>query len=146
MSFETHQKNLLQHQTSESIITLQGSPLAIKKISMISITKYPNFPNRQLSIIEERHEVPDFTYYLKVFLMAFTTKQIQHRWLDKSDLPFKQVDVYNMFQFHPEGIQDNEEENDVVKALLLSPQNLEGHFDTVVVIVGNEAKSIGLAG
>ena len=78
--------------------------------------------------------------------MAFTTKQIQHRWLDKSDLPFKQVDVYNMFQFHPEGIQDNEEENDVVKALLLSPQNLEGHFDTVVVIVGNEAKSIGLAG
>ena len=31
MSFETHQKNLLQHQTSKSETTLQGSPLAIKK-------------------------------------------------------------------------------------------------------------------
>lgn len=78
--------------------------------------------------------------------MAFTTKQIPHRRLDESDLPFKQVDVYNMFRFHPEGIHDTEEENDLVKALPKSAQNPDGHFDTVFVIVGNEAESTGLAG
>jgi hypothetical protein len=78
--------------------------------------------------------------------MAFTTKNIQHRHLDESDLPFKKVDVYNMFRFHPEGIQDTEEENVLVKALPISAQNPDGHFDTVVVVVGNEAESTGLAG
>jgi len=29
----------------------------------------------------------------------------------------KKVDVYKMFRFHPEGLQDNDEENDLVKAL-----------------------------
>jgi Plavaka transposase len=138
MSFETHQK------VNQSEITSQGSPK--KKKSLISIAKYPNFPNRQLSLIEDRHKAPDFTYYLKVFLMTFTTKKIQHRRLNESDLPFKQVDVYNMFRFHPEGIQDTDEENDLVKALPLSAQNPDGHFDTVVAIVGNEAESTGLAG
>jgi len=141
MSFEAHQKNGLQHQVK---ITSQGS--AVKKRSLISIAKHPNFPKRQLSLIEVRHQAPDFTYYLKVFLMTFTTNQIQHRWLDESDLPFKQVDVYNMFRFHPQGIQDTEEENDLVKALPRSAQNPDGHFDTVIVIVGNEAESTGLAG
>jgi hypothetical protein len=140
-SFEFHQKNLLQHQISGSEITSQRM-----KRSPISIAKYPNFPNRQLSLIEDRHRAPDFTYYLKIFLMAFTTKKIQHQLLDESDLPFKHVDVYNMFRFHPEGIQDTDEENDLVKALPRSPQNPDGHFDTVIVIVGDEAESTGLAG
>ena len=116
------------------------------KKSLISIAKYPNYPSRQLSLIEERHKAPDFTYYLKVFLMALTNKQIQHRLLNESDLPFKQVDVYNMFIFHPEGLQDSKEENDIVKALPISAENQDGQFDTVVVIVGDEAQSTGLAG
>jgi len=80
--------------------------------------------------------------------MAFATtgKPIQNRWLDESNLPFNQVDVYNMFRFHPEGINDSEEENDLVKAIPQSLQNPDGRFDTVVVIVGNEAESTGLAG
>ena len=114
-----------------------------KKKTLISIVKYPNLPNRQLSLIEDRHQAPDFTYYLKVFLMTFTTQKNQHRRLDKMDLPFQQVDVYNMFLFHPEGIQDNEEENDVVKAIPQSAQHPDGHFDTVIVVVSDEA---GLAG
>ena len=144
MGFQTHQKNLLQDQLNDSEIISQGS--SIKKRSLISIAKYPNFPNRLLSLIEERHQAPDFTYYLKVFLMGFTTKPTQHRRLDESDLPFKQVDVYNMFRFHPEGINDSDEEKDLVKAIPRSAQNQDGHFDTVVVIAGNEAESTGLAG
>ena len=141
-TFQTHQKSILQHQDRE--ITSQGS--SVKKKSLISIAKFPNYPNRQLSLIEERHKAPDFTFYLKVFLMALTTKQIQHRQLDDRELPFKQVDVYNMFRFHPEGLQDTEEENDIVKALPITAENKDGQFDTVVVIVGDEAESTGLAG
>ena len=141
-TFQTHQKSILQHQDRE--ITSQGS--SVKKKSLISIAKFSNYPNRQLSLIEERHKAPDFTFYLKVFLMALTTKQIQHRQLDDRELPFKQVDVYNMFRFHPEGLQDTEEENDIVKALPITAENKDGQFDTVVVIVGDEAESTGLAG
>ena len=78
--------------------------------------------------------------------MAFTSQKFQNRRLDEMDLPFKHVDVYNMFRFHPEGIQDGEEENDVVKALPRSSEHPFGHFDTVIAIVGKEAESTGLAG
>ena len=79
--------------------------------------------------------------------MAFTTKHIQKRRIHETGLPFKQVNVHNMFQFHPEGIQDTEEESDLVKALPQSAENTEdGQFDIVIVIVGNEAESTGLAG
>ena len=143
MSFETHQNNL-QDQLSDTEIASQGPPL--KKKSLISIAKNPNFPNRQLSLIEDKHKAPDFTYYLKVFINGFTNRQIQHRRLDEYDLPFKQVDVYNMFRFHPQCINDGEEENDLVKAIPRSSQNPDGHFDTVVVIVGDEAESTGMPG
>ena len=146
MSFENHLKNQPQHPVNEPVITSQPGGSPMKKKLLISITKSPNYPNRQLSLIEDRHQAPDFTYYLKVFLMAFTNKKIQHSRLDESDLPFKQVDVYNMFRFHPVGIQDTEEENDHVKAIPISAQNPDGHFDTAVVVVGNEAESTGLAG
>ena len=62
------------------------------------------------------------------------------------DLPFKHLDVYNMFRFHPEGIQDDEEEKDLVKAFPRSAEHPDGHFDTVIVMVGKEAESTGLAG
>ena len=96
-----------------------------------------------MSLIEERHQAPDFTYYLKVFLM---TKDMNHHSLDNNDLPFGHVDVYNMFRFHQEGIQDTDEEIDLVKALPQSPKNPDGQFDTVIAIVGNEAESTRLAG
>jgi hypothetical protein len=144
MSFETHQKKLLQHQDINSEITSQSS--LVKKKSLISIAKHPNFPKRLLSLIEERHQAPDFTHYLKVFLIALASKNIQSRRLDEMDLPFKHLDVYNMFRFHPEGIQDDEEEKDLVKAFPRSAEHPDGHFDTVIVMVGKEAESTGLAG
>ena len=111
----------------------------------ISIAKHPSFPSCQLSLIKEKHHAPDFTYYLKVFLNSFISKPIQNRFLNDSTLPFKKVDVYNMFHFHPEGIQDNDEENDLVKALPQSSQNPHGRFDTVIAIINDEAESTGVA-
>ena len=100
MSFEAHQKDQLQHQVSHDghpEITSQVSSLAVKKRPLISIAKYPNFPNRQLSLIEDRHQAPDFTYYLKVFLMAFTMKQILHQRLDVRLRKFRSVGKSGMW-------------------------------------------------
>ena len=37
------------------------------RLSVISIPKYPNYLRRQLSLIEERHQAPDFTYTSRYF-------------------------------------------------------------------------------
>ncbi|KAF8868438.1 hypothetical protein CPB84DRAFT_1819214 [Gymnopilus junonius] len=109
VSFECHQKTQPQTLAPDTVFT--GS--SIKKKPPISIVKHPNFPNRQLSLIEDKHHAPDFTHYLKVFLNTFTTRPIQPRYLEQSILPFSHVNVYNMFRFHPEGIHDDEEEKDI---------------------------------
>ena len=97
--------------------------------------------------LEDRYDAPNFTYYLKAFLNAFTTNKVSNRHLDHSKLSFQHVNVYNMFRFHPQGIQDNEEDlNDVVKALPQSAQNPHGRFDTVIAIVNDRAESTGLDG
>ena len=118
-----------------------------KKKPKISIAKKPSFPGHPLSLIEEKHLALDFTYYLKVFLNALLDKPMQNRFLNDSLLPFTKVDIYNMFRFHPDGIQDNDEENDLVKALPKSVQNPHGRFDTVIAFLSNkDAESTGVVG
>ena len=148
ISFEFHQKNLQQPQEKNEKNDSETVPQqpSTKKRAPISRAKHPNFPRHQLSLIEDRYDAPDFTYYLKTFLNAFTTNQVSNRHLDDSKLPFHHVDVYNMFRFHPQGIQDNEEENDLVRALPRSAQNPRGRFDTVIAIVNDRAESTGLDG
>ena len=141
-SFEVH---LPQPQVTGNDARTLPKHSSMKK-SPISIAKHPSFPNRQLSLIEEKHHAPDFTYHLKVFLSKLLSKPIQNRHADDIPLPFTKVDVYNMFRFHPEGIQDNDEENDLVKALPRSAQNPHGRFDTVIAIVDDEAESTGVVG
>ena len=68
------------------------------------------------------------------------------RQLNQSKLPFLHVNVYNIFRFHPQGIQDEEEESDLVRALPRSAQNPRGRFDTVIAIINDTAESTGLNG
>jgi Plavaka transposase/Domain of unknown function (DUF6830) len=142
-SFEFHQKSLQQPQEKNDSVLPQPST---KKKAPISIAKHPDFPRRRLSLIEDRYDAPDFTYYLKAFLNAFTTDKVSNQHLDRCKLPFHYVNVYNMFRFHPQGIQDDEEENDLVRALPRSAQNPRGRFDTVIAIVNDRAESTGLDG
>ena len=146
ISFEFHQKNLQQTQANMDSETVLQQPLANSKKALISIAKHPNFPRCQLTLIEDKHNAPDFIYYLKAFLNLFTTKKIANRHLDQSKLPFQHVNVYNMFCFHPQGIHDDEEETDIIRALPWSTQNLCGRFDTVIAIINDTAESTGLAG
>lgn len=51
-----------------------------------------------------------------------------------------------MFRFHPQGIQDDEEESDLVRAFPRSRENPKGRFDTVIAIINDTAESTGLEG
>ena len=66
--------------------------------------------------------------------------------LDATPLSFTKVNVYKMFRFRPEEIQDNEEEKDTVKAIPMKPGLPHRWFDTVVVVVKDDAESTGLQG
>jgi len=141
--FEVHQQQSQANVDSDQMILLHPPT---KEKPTISIAKHPNFPMHSLSLIEERNCAPDFTHYLKVFLNSFNTKKVPKRHLDAAILSFRQVNVYNMFRFHPQGIHDEEEESDIVRALLRSEQNPHGRFDTIVAFTKTTGETTGLDG
>ncbi|PPQ97258.1 hypothetical protein CVT26_000650 [Gymnopilus dilepis] len=141
-AFEVHQ-NLARTQT------LGQTPTTQKATVPISLPKHPNIPGRDISVVQDKHDAPDFEFYLKQYLNKFTDNPLGPRQLDRLDrtpLTFRKVDIYNMFRFHPEELQDDEEEKDLVKAIAKSAKLPHGRFDTVVVLVDEEAESTGLAG
>jgi len=91
--FEFHMKK--NNTNSE---TIQHQP-PVKKKPAISIAKQPNFPRCRLSLIEDKHNAPDFQYYLKVFLNTFTTNKVPNKYLSQAKIPFEYVDVYTCFDF-----------------------------------------------
>ncbi|KIY60733.1 hypothetical protein CYLTODRAFT_363744 [Cylindrobasidium torrendii FP15055 ss-10] len=58
------------------------------------------------------------------------------------DLPFERIDVYHSFRLELEGLNDDDGEQDWVKA---SPSD-GGRYDTVVVLDGDEADMVSLNG
>jgi hypothetical protein len=120
-------------------------PDAISKKT--SIAKHPAFPKSLITIVEEKHNAPDFDYYLKVYINNLQTTPIPHRQLDNHTLPFTRVNVYNQFHVHPTLIHDDDTNClDTVKALRKSRTHPYGRFDTVVALVDNRAESTGLEG
>jgi hypothetical protein len=142
--FETHLSAKMPPTPTEPV------PSSIIGKPPISIAKSPNFPNRPISLIEEKHNASDFSHYLKHFLNAFAPSPASGCRLEAlHTLSFTKVNVYNMFRFHPKSIHDVDgegDEDDVVKALPKSSRLPFGRFDTVVVITKDEAESTGLAG
>ena len=113
-----------------------------------SLAKYPNYPKRTISQVEQLHNAPEFGRHLKQYLNTFSIQPISARSLYHAILPdLFTIDIYNMFHFQPEALQDdNEEETDIVKAMPISQSHPNGRFDTVVVMVSEEAESTSLEG
>ncbi|KAF8906944.1 hypothetical protein CPB84DRAFT_1844079 [Gymnopilus junonius] len=111
-----------------------------------AIAKYPHYPRCAISVIQQRHDVPDFSFHLKKYLSTFHDSRFTNRSLVDLSLPFAHLDVYKMFRFCPEALQDGEEEKDIVKAVPRSKGFPHGRFDTVVVLATDEAESHGLTG
>jgi hypothetical protein len=99
-----------------------------------------------MAFILDQHRTPDFEYYLKLYLTKFQVNPLSRHIIDNHSLPFTKVDVFDMFRFHPETLQDEGEENDLVKAIPASSKLPNGRFDTVVALVSDTAESTGLQG
>ncbi|KAJ3486723.1 hypothetical protein NLJ89_g11786 [Agrocybe chaxingu] len=112
------------------------------------IAKYPPYPGRPLSVIEQHHKSPSFSKDLRDYLNAFRKNPYSRREIDFYDLPIQRLDVYSQFKFHPHSLHDDPdgEERDTVKALPTSNALPHGRFDTVVALNTDEAQSTGLQG
>lgn len=124
-----------------------GHHKSIPAKSLKSIPKYPNFPNRTISLVQEKHKAPNLNHYLKVFINNLSPQPLSQRQLNDSSLPFTKISTYNIFRFHPSSLDDEDTaERDSIKAIPVSRQFPQGRFDTAVVIVDKNAESTGLEG
>lgn len=119
---------------------------SLSKRLPIRIAKNPQYPNQPISAIEATHNAPGFGRHLKEYLNTLLPHPVGVRTLDATPLPFSTLNIYTNFHFQPEALQDDEEENDVVKALPVSSSLPHGRFDTVIFMDGDDAESTGLAG
>ena len=127
-------------------VSMEPNPTLHPKKTMISMAKHPTYPKSTISVIKEKHNTPDFDYYLKVYINSRLSQPLRISELDNHLLPLTKLDVYNLFRFHPTAINDGDSEGDVVKALRKSRTHPKGQFDTVIVLVGDEAESTGVEG
>lgn len=112
------------------------------------MAKKPNFVNCSITLVEDKHNAPDFSHYLKLYLNTLSLTPLSTWTLDQQNLPFSTINMYNMFQFQPQTLdnsEDNQEQN-IVKAIPKSQELPMGRFDTVIAMIKDEAKSIGVAG
>jgi hypothetical protein len=128
-------------QSSLPIITNSAS-----KCSTITLTKKPHYPSRSLQIIQATHNCPQFQWHLKQYLNNFLQEPLSIRQTKSSIIPFNNIDVYSMFRFHPEIIQDDDDECDIVRAIPCSTSLPRGRFDTVIFIDSDNAEATGLEG
>lgn len=139
LSWILEQRSLAAASTSPTTTTSAPSPPPT-----FLLPKVPTAPNKLLSAIEKTHHIPCFSQHLKAYLEMLkpsaTNATVQEA-LTK-DLPFRRLDVYYSFKFSPEQLEEGQDVKDVVKASPLKG----GRFDTVIVLTGEEAESVGLAG
>lgn len=114
----------------------------------VSHAKFPNYPNKSISNISRSHHAPAFERHLKEYLNTFLTRihRTSNQRANLFPLPIKCLDVFNQIKFSPLGLQDEDEERDIVKAIPISRQLPSGRFDTVIVLKTDDAESTGLAG
>ncbi|KAJ3504237.1 hypothetical protein NLJ89_g8041 [Agrocybe chaxingu] len=133
----------------ESLLKSAGTPIApVKPRNQRpkTIAKYPNFPGRSLSDVQQKHHAPSFDHHLRIYLNAKSPDRLSARNLTDTALPFSKVNVYNMFHFAPSSLHDDDDEKDVIKAIGSSSNMPNGRFDTVVVIVSETAHATGIKG
>lgn len=147
-AFEVYLKSLPIAQAIALADKLPLDPTSIHSThATISIARHPAFPKSPISMVQEKHNAPDFGHYLKVYINGLQTTPLPLRQLDHHTLPFTRVHIFNQFYLHPTPIHDDEFDSpDVVRALRKSPTHPYGRFDTVVSLINNSAESTGVSG
>ncbi len=134
--------------SSNSNSSQSSSPTlnSASKRSRITLAKKPQYPSCPLTIIQATHNAPQFQRHLKQYINNFLPDPLPSRQLETTHFPFNNIEVYSMFRFHPETIQDDNKECDIVRAVPCSSPCPRGRFDTVIVINNNTAEATGLEG
>ena len=112
-----------------------------REYQSITLRKIPSSPKKLLGAIAREHNVPDFPTHLRDYVNGVEQLHAVSP-LIYDPLPFQRIDVCHSFKFSREGLLDDTQERDWVRA---SPVD-SGRFDTVVVLTGVEAESTGLDG
>ncbi|KIY65398.1 hypothetical protein CYLTODRAFT_379482, partial [Cylindrobasidium torrendii FP15055 ss-10] len=118
--------------------------LAQKGFQSIKLPNAPTAPSKGLHVVAHQHNIPSFPEHLAEYLSRIEKKKARTPQLYKAakDLPFARIDVYHSFRLELEGLNDDDGEQDWVKASPLDG----GRYDTVVVLDGDEADMVSLNG
>ena len=132
----------LQDHCTSSDLPIQSDSLISQRLKpKILLPKFPTSPQKLISSISTGHQVPLFSQHLHQYL-EMTKPHSTHSDVDFANTQPLPFDVYHSFKFMPEGLEDSVEQKDIVKASPLKG----GRFDTVIVLTGDAAKSVSLAG
>ena len=127
-------------------------PKSLQSRNTITIAKHPPYKKRKLATIEKHHNAPNFSRDLSYFLNNFLLHPESDSMATQYALPFGELDVFTQFKFHPNSLQEDDndtegtEENNTIKALPGGLNNTAARFDTVVAITSDEAESTGMEG
>ncbi|KAF9458322.1 hypothetical protein BDZ94DRAFT_1333498 [Collybia nuda] len=83
---------------------------------------------------------------LKEFLNSFLQPQMSSRNIQIHSLPFTKLDIFYQFKFHPVSLQDDIQEDDIIKAIPKSKNMPSGQFDTIIALRKDTAELTGIEG
>ena len=108
--------------------------------SCIKLTKHPSVSLQALPTIITKHQCPDFKESLAQYIYCLknahplSSAQLPNT---LANMPFNHLDIFHSFKVAPASLNDNTEEMDAVKAMLVKGEQ-PAHFDTVVVMEGQD--------
>ncbi|KAE9389273.1 hypothetical protein BT96DRAFT_960073 [Gymnopus androsaceus JB14] len=114
------------------------------------LAKYPAESKKSLAQILISHAAPGFLAHLKLFLNAFLPlgRRVPDQLALAGTLPFTQLDVWHRYKFSPSNLFDDDLDgiHETVKAIPVSRRSHIPRFDTLIVMVGDDAQSTALDG
>lgn len=114
------------------------------------LAKYPAESKKSLAQILISHAAPGFLAHLKLFLNAFLPlgRRAPDQLALAGTLPFTQLDVWHRYKFSPSNLFDDDLDgiHETVKAIPVSRRSHIPRFDTLIVMVGDDAQSTALDG
>jgi hypothetical protein len=114
------------------------------------MAKHPHERQKSLSRIAQSHDAPGFISALKLYMNSQLpkTQQAKKATALQASLPFTSLDVWHQFKFIPINLFDDDSDvpKEIVKAVPSSKKSLVPQYDTVIVLVSNEAESTAVIG
>jgi hypothetical protein len=134
----------------QTIPSTSSKSLSNQMLTNIHMAKHPHERQKSLSRIAQSHDAPGFISALKLYMNSQLpkTQQAKKATALQASLPFTSLDVWHQFKFIPINLFDDDSDvpKEIVKAVPSSKKSLVPQYDTVIVLVSNEAESTAVIG